>query len=931
MKRQWKMYFLVSIGLGAFLLGRIANAQEIPLLSNWPNPGLKAQHQNWSMAQGDDARMYFANSNGLLTFDGQQWETFSLPKNQIVRALGIDAEGRIFVAGYGECGYWQANAKGELVYHSLSETLPYDRISSEEIWKLQIGDGWVLFQSFATLFLYDYDSLKIVAPPGGGTISLIQEVGDRYLLFQRSEKLVELFVSPEEVIFKDVLEDDLLRNKGIASVLPMKDDGLLISTTKSDLFYFDGEQLNPWGKELTRVLKPFQINRCIQLSSGNYAFGTILNGVYIADSNGDILFHVNQESGLQNNTVLSLYEDVRGHLWIGLDNGIDMINLNTPLRIFNDMDGKLGAIYSAKFYEDELYVGSNHGLFRKEKNRTDRFKLIPGSQGQVWELRNLGDMLLVGHNDGTFGWDGKSFKRISSQSGGWCSEFIPDSSGRLIQGTYGGLLVYKEKKGQWEEHHRMNDFPTSVKQLYIDQKQHIWAINPYSGVQKLTFDAEWTQLTRKTAVAELPIDFNLRLMGGKAHHILKSGEKFYDLAEGELTSIRRIGSIPLTPDVQQVWIGAAQDTFISYSDRIELKRGCLTQSFPLRLIPNYEKIEDLGNGVYLFCLESGYALFHSNSKEVSPSQIPALEVREIVSLEEDPILILGNHASKMEAVVRLNAYQKNLRFACFLPYYEGRARFRFRLTGFDSHWSDWSERTFKEYTNLGPGSYRLEVQESQFGQTTSIEFYLPPPWYRSSLAFFVYFLLFLALGVAVYYIHRLVVKRQERRTAIEKEREFQRKIIQEKNEQLQKDIQNKSRELANSTMGLIRKNETLMELKQELDDLYTLAGKAMPKGPYQRLLRRIDRSLSDEKDWQVFEMNFNQVHEEFFQKLKQHYPDLTAGDLRLAAFLRMGLSSKEIAPLFNISLRGIENKRYRLRKKMNLEGSQNLLDILMGL
>ena len=79
-----------------------------------------------------------------------------------------------------------------------------------------------------------------------------------------------------------------------------------------------------------------------------------------------------------------------------------------------------------------------------------------------------------------------------------------------------------------------------------------------------------------------------------------------------------------------------------------------------------------------------------------------------------------------------------------------------------------------------------------------------------------------------------------------------------------------------------------------------------------------------------FEESFNQLHDNFFKRLKQHYPDLTPGDLKLAAYLKMNLSSKEIAALLNISLRGIENKRYRLRRKMNLEPDDNLTEILIN-
>jgi DNA-binding CsgD family transcriptional regulator len=127
----------------------------------------------------------------------------------------------------------------------------------------------------------------------------------------------------------------------------------------------------------------------------------------------------------------------------------------------------------------------------------------------------------------------------------------------------------------------------------------------------------------------------------------------------------------------------------------------------------------------------------------------------------------------------------------------------------------------------------------------------------------------------------------------------------------------------------IRKNETLLQIKEELARVKADMGERLPDRYHSRLLRLIDSHLGSEQDWLIFETNFNQVHEVFLHKLKASYPDLTPGDLRLAAYLKMNLSSKEIAPLLNISLRGVENKRYRLRQKLHLDNDANLTEFLM--
>ena len=89
--------------------------------------------------------------------------------------------------------------------------------------------------------------------------------------------------------------------------------------------------------------------------------------------------------------------------------------------------------------------------------------------------------------------------------------------------------------------------------------------------------------------------------------------------------------------------------------------------------------------------------------------------------------------------------------------------------------------------------------------------------------------------------------------------------------------------------------------------------------------------MNDDADWKHFEVNFKELHEDFFEILLERYPILTPKDLKLCAYLKMNLSSKEIAPLMGISTRGIEIHRYRLRKKLNIDGSQNISNFLITL
>jgi len=154
------------------------------------------------------------------------------------------------------------------------------------------------------------------------------------------------------------------------------------------------------------------------------------------------------------------------------------------------------------------------------------------------------------------------------------------------------------------------------------------------------------------------------------------------------------------------------------------------------------------------------------------------------------------------------------------------------------------------------------------------------------------------------------------------ELENERKIMKIRNEQLETELNSKNSELATTAMSLIKKNELLLEIKK---DLLSLKGESSKTD----VIKVIDKNLRNNNDWDFFKEAFNNADKDFLHKIKILHPDLTANDLKFCAFLRLNLSSKEIAPLLNISVRSVEIKRYRLRKKMKLDHSIHLIDYIL--
>lgn len=232
--------------------------------------------------------------------------------------------------------------------------------------------------------------------------------------------------------------------------------------------------------------------------------------------------------------------------------------------------------------------------------------------------------------------------------------------------------------------------------------------------------------------------------------------------------------------------------------------------------------------------------------------------------------------------------------------------------------------------------------EGRVSEISEKSFYINKAWYLQWQAWVIYIFLLIVIGIAVRYLLRKRIKKQKHqlmqklRASREKflkeqEEENEKKLMHLENKRLAEQLKMKKRELSNLATNIVYKNEVLNNLREELLNLRDTEGKEFSKDQLKKIDRLMDKARSDERDWDIFEKSFNESHGDFFKKLKKNYPSLTPNDLKLCAYLRLNMTSKEVASLFNITIRGVEVRRYRLRKKFNLETETNLTEFLLKL
>lgn len=151
-------------------------AQFSPYFQNYSLSEYNAGNQNWDISKGEDGKIYVANNNGLLVFDGLKWSLHELPNKTTIRSV-LPVKDKIYTGSYEEFGYWKKNEKGSLVYTSLSHLINKKEFLNEEFWQIIHFKDAIIFRSFLNVYIYKDDKITQIKPSSTVlSIDLVDEV-----------------------------------------------------------------------------------------------------------------------------------------------------------------------------------------------------------------------------------------------------------------------------------------------------------------------------------------------------------------------------------------------------------------------------------------------------------------------------------------------------------------------------------------------------------------------------------------------------------------------------------------------------------------------------------------------------------------------------------------------------------------------------------
>ena len=927
-------YFIISLFYCSLF------AQELPPIVKYQSTQYGAGNQNWMISQDKNHFIYFANNEGLLEYNGSVFTLFPSPNETIVRSVKV-IDDKIYTGCYMEFGYWKRQATGDLMYQSISKSIKNKILDDEQFWNILDFEQWVVFQSLNRIYIYDTKTAKITIIQPSSTISKSFCTVNGIFFQTLTDGLFEI----ENGQSKLVSNNKIFLNNRIVNGFDIE-GGLLLQTQFNGMYKLINATLSKIVTDVDAELNESNIYSTQLLADGSLVLGTVSAGIYILSKQGKLIYHITQNKGLSNNTALSLFEDFDKNLWIGLDNGINCINLKSPVKSFFDDTGVLGTVYTSILHNNILYIGTNQGLFYKKYNSQNDFKFVEGTKGQVWSLFQYNGTLFCGHDSGTFVIESNVAKNIFKQSGTWKFCSIPGNNKVLLQGNYFGISVLENINGSWFFKSKIKGFNYSTKYFEVSNDLKVYVSHEYKGVFSFQLNAK---LQKTSALIQIPLKgknaclskFNNCIYYANKEGIFKLNSKTQKFHKERILSAvleaddYTSGKL-IVDSSNKLWMFSKN--YIHYFTLSKLNYQLKQNAIPIpaaltNSMLGYENISQLSNSIYLIGTTDGYYTINISDlsfKNYSIS-ISNLAVNE---LNEKP----RNFSFVNNGVFKYN--QNNIAFSYTVPEYDKyiNAEYQYLLEGFQEQWSEWSSKPTINFKNLPPNEYvfkvRARIANSNLENKAVYKFTISKPWYATTFIKIVYFLLALFMGFYINNTYKNFYSKQEGKLIDEnnllleiKELENNQQIMKLKNEQLLQDVDSKSRELAVSNMSLINKNELLAIIKDDLKKSNNDNGLNSIKS----VISVINKNINQSDSWTAFKEAFDNADKDFLKKIKNEHPLLTPNDLRMCAYLRLNLSSKEIAPLLNISVRSVEIKRYRLRKKMELQHEQGLVEYILNI
>ena len=742
----------------------------MPVLESHSHDEFNAFGQVWTILQDHRGIMYFGVSGGdVLEYDGVSWRKIDIAM-EIVRSLAIDDSGKIWVGGNGGFGYLEPDAAGTLHYVSLLDKVPENDRSFTDVYQTLITPKGVFFRSFELLFRWNGESMHVWRPVSGSRFQALSAVRGHIYTAQNG-------IGLQEIVGDDIRNlpgGDAFRNSNKLFLHAYDDTHLLVTQRDGMLQLYDGQKVTPFATQADDYLKKHKVYTSTLLKDGGICITTLTGGDVILGHDGSLRQVIDVAEGLLDPDALSSFQDRDGALWIGTTDGISRVEIASPISLFSHT----GALDAVRF-QGSVYVANGGGsvpvqklVFDPKTNRPSLVSIGGATQGfdlMVFRdhLGNTPDQLLVSTSEGVTKVEGNALvpalpllHSLSEQV--YTTRQSTKTPNRVFIGHGDGVASMRWDGHQWIDEGRLPNTIFEVRTIAEDADGKLWVGGTKGKVLRITVAPTGMRDSKAEVISSkegLPSGLTgVSFAFGNLYTVIDRVKSIYRwdpaahrfVVDNQLLLL--MDAHDASPQIYHLDDGSVWACTLSSEGR-RIARVLRNADGSLRLDENtyrpltrfkvYPAFVDPDGSVWAV----GEQLIRFNPKleNAAAEQFPPL-VRQV---NAGSSIVFGGEAVSGAAEPRLPSGTNAVRFQFASTDYKDSVdtTYQYFLEGADKDWSIWENQKEANFSGLGPGKYLFLVRTRSIDGRISPEGILRllilPPWYRPTLAYILYVLLFL--------------------------------------------------------------------------------------------------------------------------------------------------------------------------------------------
>ncbi|MEX2364696.1 MAG: triple tyrosine motif-containing protein [Balneolaceae bacterium] len=747
--------------------------------------------QSWDIEIDKRGIVYVANTNGVLEYDGSQWNVIDINGSLHILSMDYNEESdRVYLGGTAEFGYFDANSSKETKFVSLLPLVESENQSFTGIRNCTSIGQYTFFVSDEKLFVFDGSSIRTynsqsvvsgISETEGAPIFNASFVVDETLYILHSS-LGVIEWTPEG--FKVPTNADVLQQfTGIRFIQQHQDNKILFGTSEGKLYTLNKNFTQPQylKTEAEEYLREHILYEGGVLLDGSIGLTTINGGFIIVNQQGKWVQLLNTKAGLPVNDISFFGQEKNGAIWLAMNIGVARIEWPPVISMIDDRVANFGDVLSLTRHNGRLYAGSYTGLYRQESSTIEAlensreqasssFRKTGSITSEVWGLLPVKDKLAVASVSGLMLYDDVSEQedlKLSAPSFGLAFSKQDSSLIHVVLEDGYGELIYNTASQTWQGEISPYKFEEYMPKMLSDN-QNLWFITTGKSVFRKQLNAPEAaddEFNKYNESDGLPGggQYGAALFNGKyvigtkegAYHFVEDKQQFEPYCAFDSVLGGPKDFYGYTEASDGFWLGYHNNT---EGDRAMYVRQTKAGKYKPQFVP-FNRItqsiadffyEDPVNGnVTWIGAADGLLRFDKKLDAEKNYEAGTVLIRQIRTIENDSLLL--SNISAQKEIVEFPVGRKQLRFLYALPGNDAqdKTKFRYFLEGFDEQWSPWTNLTQKDYTNIPHGDYTFYVEaQNVYGKrsgVTSFVFNVATPWYSSGIAWIFYILGFVFL------------------------------------------------------------------------------------------------------------------------------------------------------------------------------------------